>query len=114
MMHEHMGEVKAAEDRLGGEEGVMSAAAVQHAKQSSKGAVTILDESTIRDRIALKAYELWESRGRSHGSDVENWLEAERVVVDEIVAANREERTTVGFRASRPPKTGGKRPTAMA
>jgi Protein of unknown function (DUF2934) len=114
MMQERIGDVEAAEVNLGGEEDVMSAAAVQQEKQSSKGAVTILDESTIRDRIALKAYELWESRGRSHGSDVENWLEAERLIIDEIVSTNREVRTIVGFRASRRPKTGGKRPTAIA
>jgi len=91
----------------------MSAASVQHEKRSSE-AVTILDEATVRDRIALKAYELWESRGKRHGSDVENWMEAERLIVDEIVSADRKGRTTVDFRASRPPKARGKRPTAMA
>ncbi|HLE09320.1 MAG TPA: DUF2934 domain-containing protein [Thermodesulfobacteriota bacterium] len=32
------------------------------------------------DEIAKTAYELFEKSGRVHGRDVENWLEAERIV----------------------------------
>ena len=35
------------------------------------------------ERIARKAYELWEQRGRPEGRDMENWLDAEAVVMDE-------------------------------
>ena len=31
-----------------------------------------------RERIAARAYELWEARGRPEGSDLEDWFEAER------------------------------------
>jgi hypothetical protein len=29
------------------------------------------------DKIAMRAYERWVKRGRPHGSDVQDWLEAE-------------------------------------
>jgi hypothetical protein len=34
--------------------------------------------------IAKKAYELFEGRGSAHGHDVDDWLEAERLVVEEL------------------------------
>jgi len=37
----------------------------------------------LRERIAQKAYELYEKRGSAHGLDVEDWLEAERLVLGE-------------------------------
>lgn len=36
------------------------------------------------DRIARKAYELWDARGRRDGYDLQDWLDAEQVVMDEI------------------------------
>jgi hypothetical protein len=36
------------------------------------------------DRIALKAYELYEGRGRANGHDLEDWLRAEQMVLKEI------------------------------
>jgi hypothetical protein len=36
-------------------------------------------------RVARKAYELFEARGRDEGRDVEDWLEAERLVKEELV-----------------------------
>ena len=36
-------------------------------------------------RIARKAYDLFERRGRSEGHDVEDWLEAERLVKEELL-----------------------------
>ncbi|ALA60216.1 DUF2934 domain-containing protein [Nitrospira moscoviensis] len=36
------------------------------------------------DRIAKKAYELWEARGRRDGQALQNWLDAEQIVMDEI------------------------------
>jgi hypothetical protein len=34
-------------------------------------------------RVAKKAYELFERRGGEHGHDVGDWLEAERLVMEE-------------------------------
>lgn len=35
-----------------------------------------------RERIATKAYELWEQRGGRHGYDLEDWLDAEAIVIE--------------------------------
>lgn len=34
----------------------------------------------LHDEIARVAYELFEKRGRVHGYEMENWLEAEKIV----------------------------------
>lgn len=34
----------------------------------------------LQPRIAQKAYELFEKRGRIHGNDLSDWFEAERLV----------------------------------
>ena len=39
-----------------------------------------LDQGSLElteEYIRLRAYEIWERRGRQHGHDVEDWLEAE-------------------------------------
>jgi DUF2934 family protein len=36
-------------------------------------------------RVARRAYDLFERRGRKEGHDVEDWLEAERLVKDEML-----------------------------
>ena len=41
----------------------------------------------IQQRIAAKAYELYETRGSSVGRDLEDWLEAERLVLIELKSA---------------------------
>jgi hypothetical protein len=38
----------------------------------------------MRDRIAAKAYELWNERGGREGRDLEDWLDAETIVMEEI------------------------------
>jgi len=38
----------------------------------------------MRDRIAAKAHELWNERGRQEGRDLEDWLDAEAIVMEEI------------------------------
>lgn len=50
------------------------AAKAASTKQASKGAQT-------HDRIARRAYELYEQRGRRNGSALKDWLNAERQVV---------------------------------
>lgn len=35
----------------------------------------------MRDEIAKVAYNLWEKSGRIQGREVENWVEAERIVM---------------------------------
>ena len=38
----------------------------------------------MRKEIARKAYEIYERNGRSDGHDMDNWLEAERLVMSMI------------------------------
>ncbi len=42
-----------------------------------------VNEQTLRERIVQKAYELYEKRGRMHGNDLDDWLEAERLALAE-------------------------------
>lgn len=46
----------------------------------------IVTEDEFRGRVALKAYELFEQRQRIDGTEVEDWLEAERLVTEAMLA----------------------------
>ena len=37
-----------------------------------------------RERIAKKAFELWQDRGYRDGHDLEDWLDAEAIVMEKI------------------------------
>ena len=41
----------------------------------------------VLEKIRLRAYELYEQRGRGEGQDVEDWLKAESEVIAKRVAA---------------------------
>jgi len=43
-------------------------------------AVKPLTKEGVEALICGQAYSLFERRGRSHGSDMDDWLEAERIV----------------------------------
>lgn len=43
-----------------------------------------MGDEALHQRIAEKAYELYHKRGESHGQDLDDWLEAERLVLSEI------------------------------
>ncbi len=45
---------------------------------------SVSDDELLHQRIAGKAHELYECRGCCDGRDVEDWLEAERLVLAEI------------------------------
>ncbi len=44
------------------------------------------DDELLRQRIAEKAHELYECRGCCHGHDLDDWIEAERLVLSEIAS----------------------------
>ncbi|HYL15004.1 MAG TPA: DUF2934 domain-containing protein [Terriglobales bacterium] len=48
----------------------------QHSEPASK----ILDPAQLEDQIRLRAYELYEERGRPDGHEIEDWLRAEAEV----------------------------------
>jgi hypothetical protein len=37
-----------------------------------------------REKIAMRAYEKWCKRGRQHGSDKQDWLDAEKELMAEM------------------------------
>jgi hypothetical protein len=37
----------------------------------------------LHERIALRAYEIFDSRGRTHGHDWDDWLRAEQEILSE-------------------------------
>ena len=40
------------------------------------------ESASVTDRISRRAYQRYEERGREDGRDMEDWLEAEREVVN--------------------------------
>ena len=54
--------------------------------QRSEPTSGITDAKTLEEQIRLRAYEFFEARGREHGHDHEDWLQAEA----EIRAARRQ------------------------
>jgi hypothetical protein len=52
--------------------------------QGNQPAEPTISDQEVRRRIAKKAYELYERRGRVPGREVEDWLEAERMVMAEL------------------------------
>ena len=50
---------------------------------STQAPVPPLSRDDVQRRIARRAYELYESRGRDHGHALEDWLKAEREILGE-------------------------------
>ncbi|TAK07363.1 MAG: DUF2934 domain-containing protein [Candidatus Manganitrophaceae bacterium] len=46
-------------------------------------AESVVNNPAIYEVITKKAYELYEKRGGRHGHDLEDWLEAERLVLSD-------------------------------
>jgi hypothetical protein len=46
----------------------------------------ITDPNVFSERVAKKAYELYLERGCVNGRDVDDWLEAERIVEKEMIS----------------------------
>jgi len=59
---------------------------------------TLLTDSEFREKVALRAYELYEDRGGQHGRDIDDWLQAETEVLSEAEQQKR-------FSARKPPLT---------
>jgi len=49
-------------------------------KKARKQDISLHDPDQMR-KIAEMAYHLWEKRGRPHGNDRQDWLEAEKIVM---------------------------------
>lgn len=46
------------------------------------------NDRPLHERIAERAYALFQQRGQRHGRDLEDWLEAERMILSERGAAD--------------------------
>ncbi|HEU4343855.1 MAG TPA: DUF2934 domain-containing protein [Candidatus Binatia bacterium] len=53
---------------------------------------SLTDDKLQHQRIAEKAYALYQCRGCCHGRDLDDWLEAERLVLAEIELQSQPER----------------------
>ncbi|MCS6896734.1 MAG: DUF2934 domain-containing protein [Nitrospira sp.] len=60
-----------------------TAAAVSNQPSNSSNKPIELPDG-MWERIAKKAYELWEQRGRQDGNDLRDWFDAEAIVMEEI------------------------------
>jgi len=47
-----------------------------------------IDVGELQERIAAKAYELYQQDEGNHGHDLEHWLTAERLVQEELAHSN--------------------------
>ena len=54
----------------------------------SKGNRETKESPELHSRVALRAYQLFESRGRVHGRDWEDWFRAEQEVLSERMDAD--------------------------
>lgn len=52
--------------------------------------------STDDERIAARAYGIWEREGRPHGRDLDHWLSARAEIEDESAAADAPATTAAG------------------
>jgi hypothetical protein len=51
-------------------------------KPTEKSQPQTVPSAPIREEIELRAYQIYVERGRAHGQDVEDWLQAERELVE--------------------------------
>ena len=52
--------------------------------KASSNSSTSIPQDQLTDMIRKKAYELYEKRGKKSGQDMNNWLEAERLIKQKI------------------------------
>jgi DUF2934 family protein len=45
----------------------------------------LLGNDGIREKVSLRAYELFERRGADHGRDLEDWAQAEKEVLSPLI-----------------------------
>lgn len=67
-----------------------------------------MEDRSLEQRIAEKAYELFQKRGGSHGYHLEDWLEAERMIRTEG-PTNADRPTSISPKTAARPKSTRKR-----
>lgn len=51
-------------------------------------------KDTLHDEVAKVAYELHEKRGGAHGYDLDDWLEAERIVMERHAQSGKKKKSS--------------------
>ena len=64
---------------------------------------------TFRQRVAERAYELFLKSGQSQGHDLDDWLEAERLVAEEIATRSTPRSGTLRVESPKPRLEPGRR-----
>ena len=54
------------------------------ARKNTNNSSTSIPQDQLTDMIRKKAYELYEKSGKKSGCDMNNWLEAERMIRQKI------------------------------
>jgi len=54
------------------------------ARKSTNKTEVSIPQAQLTDMIRKKAYELYEKRGKKQGQDLDNWLEAERIIKQRV------------------------------
>lgn len=58
--------------------------AKKNANKTPFGSGIAIPQDQLTDMIRKKAYELYEKRGKKQGHDMDNWLEAERIIKQRV------------------------------
>lgn len=61
----------------------------------------------LHEEIKMAAYELYEQRGMTHGYDLNDWLQAEKIVMGKNIIANAPNEKKI--KNSKPKKKGSQR-----
>jgi Protein of unknown function (DUF2934) len=56
----------------------------------------VLERQEVKDGIARRAYEIYVQRGGQNGTDVEDWLKAEKELSGNLADASAKSRTAAG------------------
>lgn len=74
-----------------------------HAVQSGNGQETHTSGDDVHARVSALAYSFYERRGHEHGHDVEDWIQAEKTILEET--ASRQNGSRVRRERETAPKT---------
>jgi hypothetical protein len=79
--------------------------------QTGPAGVSLVAEA-FRQRISERAYELFLKRGQAQGHDLDDWLEAERLVTEEMAAKSPLRSGTLRVESAKPRLDPGRRHSA--
>jgi Protein of unknown function (DUF2934) len=63
----------------------MNLAVADLQRQTEERRARLLADGEIRERIAFRAYEIYQRRGSGHGAALDDWLQAENDIVSSLV-----------------------------